>query len=113
MVVSPGHGEQISYGAHAQGTSMTQSADLKKLTELNAVDRLGDRAKENPNSADQHHSENNHGDDGPKWRGAALIPLRSNHEVDCVPHVQFPSIRPALLTAPLPPRIGDPGELGD
>ena len=56
------------------------------IAELNAVDRLGDRAKENPNSAYQGQSENNHGEDGPEWRGAAPIPLRSNHEVDCGAH---------------------------
>ncbi len=71
--------------------------DPKNWTELNAVDRLGDRAKENPNSAYQRHSENNQGDDSPEWRGAGLIPLGSNHEADCVPHVQFPSCRLGLM----------------
>ncbi len=67
------------------------------IAELNAVDRLGDRAKENPNSDYQRHPENDHADDSPEWRGAVLIPLGSNHEVDCAPHVQFPSCRLGLM----------------
>ena len=74
------------------------------IAELEVVERQGDRVFHQNNSAGQHRSENEQGDDNLESRSAALAPQELNYEAGCFPHVQFPSFRPALETAPLPPR---------
>jgi hypothetical protein len=110
MTDSSGGGYRIAYGAYTQGVGMTQPADLENLTELNAVDRLGDRAKENPNSADQHRSENNDGEDGPERRGAVLIPPGSNYEAGCFPHGEDYMLLREICQYGLGESTGDVGE---
>ena len=86
---------------------MTQPADLKNVTELEVVDRQGDRIFHQNHSADQHRSENNQGDDTLERRGTAVVLPESIQEANCTPHVQFPSCRfymSRILWPPIPAR---------
>ena len=52
---------------------MTQPADLKNLTDLEAVERLGDRALHQNRSACQPHSDDSYDDESLDRRHAALV----------------------------------------
>ncbi len=63
------------------------------IAELEVVHCQGDRVFHQNNSAGQHRSENEQGDDILEWRSAALAPQELNYEAGCFPHVQFTSCR--------------------